>query len=125
MRALGILGVALIAAYVTLEVRHAFHGPIISIWQSTSDAEHWTYSAAWLLLGVAFLGYGLLRGSVEARAASAALITLTAVKVTFFDLAGIGGFWRALSFLMLGAVLIGIGLVYQRLIFAPPRRDPA
>jgi uncharacterized membrane protein len=29
--------------------------------------------------------------------------------------------WRALSVIVLGAVLIGIGLVYQRLIFAKPR----
>ncbi|MGQ0456365.1 MAG: DUF2339 domain-containing protein [Hyphomicrobium sp.] len=123
VRAAGILGVVLITAYATLEVRHAFQGPLISIWHGASDAEHWAYSAAWLLLGVAFLGYGLLRGSVEARAASAALIVLAALKVTFFDLAGIGGFWRALSFISLGAVLIGIGLVYQKLIFANPSRD--
>ncbi len=85
-----------------------------------SDAESWAYSVAWLLLGLVFLGYGLLRGSLEARIASAALIVLAALKVTLFDLAGIGGFWRAASFICLGAVLIGIGLVYQKIIFAKP-----
>ncbi|MFN0219206.1 MAG: DUF2339 domain-containing protein [Hyphomicrobium sp.] len=124
VRAAGVLGVALLFAFVSLEVRHAFQGPVLSIWRGTSDVEHWAYSAAWLLLGVAFLGYGLLRGSLEARAASAVLIVLTALKVTFFDLAGIGGFWRALSFLCLGAVLIGIGLVYQKLIFAAAPSEP-
>ncbi len=125
VRALGVLGVALIVFYVTLEVRHGFKGADISFWQSTSDAEQWAYSAAWLMLGIAFLAYGLLRGSIEARAASAALIVLAAVKITLFDLAGIDGFWRALSFLFLGAVLIGIGLVYQKLIFGPSRNPPA
>ncbi len=125
VRALGVLGVALIAFYATLEVRHGFKGPDISFWRSTSDAEQWAYSAAWLMLGIAFLAYGLLRGSLEARAASAALIVLAALKITLFDLAGIDGFWRALSFLFLGAVLIGIGLVYQKLIFGPPRNQPA
>ena len=88
----------------------------------TSAPEHWAHSFAWLLLGIAFLGYGLLRHSLEARIASAALIVLAALKITLFDLAGIGGIWRALSFICLGAVLIGIGLVYQRLVFAAPQR---
>jgi uncharacterized membrane protein len=116
----GLLAVGLIFTYVTLEVRHAFHGPEISTWVTTTDAENWAYSVTWLLLGIAFLAYGLLRGSLEARIASAALIVVAALKVTLFDLAGIGGFWRAASFLCLGAVLIGIGLVYQKYVFAKP-----
>lgn len=123
VRAAGILGVTLIFMYVTLEVRHAFHGPQVSIFDfNTTEAEHWAYSFAWLLLGVAFLCYGLLRSSLEARVASAALIVLAAVKIAIFDLADVGGIWRALSFICLGAVLIGIGLVYQRIVFAPGNR---
>lgn len=121
--AAGILAVALIFLYVTLETRHVFQGPLISQWLETSEPESWAYSVVWLVLGIAFLAYGLLRGSLEARMASAALIVLAAIKVTVFDLAGIGGIWRALSFISLGAVLIGIGLVYQKLVFAPGRRD--
>ena len=119
VRAAGILGVVLIVAYVSLEVRHAFQGASISLYHETSAPEHWAHSFAWLILGILFLGYGLLRHSLEARIASAALIVLAALKITLFDLAGIGGIWRALSFLCLGAVLIGIGLVYQRIVFAP------
>lgn len=119
----GILAVVLIFLYVTLETRHAFQGPQISQWLDTSEPESWAYSAAWLALGIAFLAYGLLRGSLEARMASAVLIVLAAVKVTVFDLAGIGGIWRALSFITLGAVLIGIGLVYQKLVFARGASD--
>ena len=88
-----------------------------------SEPENWGISVIWLLLGIAFLAYGLMRVSLEARIASAVLVTLAALKVTLYDLAGIGGLWRALSFICLGAVLIGIGLVYQRLIFAAPRTD--
>ena len=47
-------------------------------------------------------------------------------KAVFFDLAGLTGIWRPLSFLVLGVVLIGIGMVYQRLLFAPrPAAPPA
>ena len=123
VRAAGILGVVLIVSYVSLEVRHAFQGPFIGLDHDTTAAEHWAHSAAWLLLGIVFLGYGLLRRSLEARIASAALIVLAALKVTLFDLSGIGGIWRALSFLCLGAVLIGIGLVYQKIVFAEPAKS--
>jgi uncharacterized membrane protein len=44
------------------------------------------------------------------------------LKVFLFDLAGLEGFLRALSFLGLGAALIGIGLVYQKGVFV--RRAP-
>jgi uncharacterized membrane protein len=61
----------------------------------------------------------LLRGSIEARLASAALVVLSVLKVFLYDVTGLGGFWRAFSVICLGAVLIGIGLVYQKLVFAP------
>ena len=108
----------LLFGYVTLEVRHVFQGEHIAIWQSASAPEVWAYSVAWLALGLVFLGYGIVRGSREARLASAALVVLSVVKVFLYDLTGITGLWRALSVICLGAVLIGIGLVYQKLIFA-------
>ena len=50
---------------------------------------------------------------------------LSVVKVFLYDLTGIGGLWRALSVICLGAVLIGIGLAYQKLVFASPRGTAA
>ncbi|MEW5961973.1 MAG: DUF2339 domain-containing protein, partial [Pseudomonadota bacterium] len=88
---------------------------------ATSSSELWAYTAAWLVLAIAFLAYGLRRHSLPARVASAGLIALVAVKVVVLDFAGIDGLWRALSFICLGLVLVGIGLVYQRLVFAPAR----
>jgi uncharacterized membrane protein len=84
----------------------------------------WSYSVAWLALGLAFLAYGIVRGTREPRLASAALVILAVVKVFLYDLTGIGGLWRALSVICLGVVLIGIGLVYQKLIFARPAAAP-
>ena len=119
------LAVLLVFGYVTLEVRHAFQGDRIGFLRSTSAPEIWSYSVAWLALGLIFLGYGLLRHSKEARLASAALVVLSVIKVFLYDLTGIGGFWRAFSVICLGAVLIGIGLVYQKLIFARPQTPAA
>ena len=117
---IAVLAMALLFGYVTLEVRHLFQGDVIAIWKPTSQPEIWSYSAAWLVLGLVFLGYGVARGTREPRLASAALVILSAVKVFLFNLTGTGGLWRALSVICLGVVLIGIGLAYQKLIFAHP-----
>ena len=119
------LALALVFGYVTLEVRHAFQGETLSIAQGASAPEVWSYSVAWLALGVAFLLYGLWRGVTEPRLASAALVVLSVLKVFLYDLTGIGGFWRAFSVICLGVVLIGIGLIYQKLVFARPVASPA
>ena len=47
---------------------------------------------------------------------------LTVLKVFLIDMRDLTGIYQALSFLGLGAVLIGIGWFYQRLLF--PRRLP-
>ena len=113
------LALALVFTFVTLSVRFAYQGAEISYLRDTSQSELWSYSAAWLALGVAILGYGLWRKMPEARLASAAIVVLTVLKVFLWDMAGLEGALRAFSFIGLGAVLVGIGLVYQRLVFAP------
>jgi uncharacterized membrane protein len=50
-------------------------------------------------------------------------MVLTVLKVFFIDMSDLTGIYQALSFLGLGAVLIGIGWFYQRLLF--PRRPAA
>jgi hypothetical protein len=62
-------------------VRHLFQGEIIGIWRHTSQPEIWSYSAAWLVLGLLFLAYGIWRGTREPRLASAALVFLAVIKV--------------------------------------------
>ena len=114
-----VLALGLIFMYVTLEVRHVFHGEHIGMYQARmSGAEHWVISMSWLALGIAFLAYGIWRRSYEARLGSAVVVLMAVAKVFLFDLAGLTGIWRALSFIVLGIVLIAIGLVYQNFVFA-------
>jgi uncharacterized membrane protein len=118
VRAAGLLGLGLAFLGTCLTVRHGFQGERIGLDRETGQPEWYAYSAAWLVLGLLALAYGIRRGSTLARLASAALVGLATLKAFLFDLAGLEGPLRALSFLGLGACLIGIGLVYQRLVFA-------
>lgn len=107
---------ALALAYLSLEIRTLYRGPILTD-GVTSDAEQYTYSAAWLLAGVALLAAGIWFRSLPLRVASAAVVVLTVLKVFLIDMSDLTGIYRALSFLGLGAVLISIGWFYQRLLF--------
>jgi uncharacterized membrane protein len=114
------LGLAL--GYLSLEIRTLYHGPVLTE-GATSDAEQYTYSAVWLMFGVALLAAGIALRSLPLRIASAAVVVLTVLKVFIIDMSDLTGIYRALSFLGLGVVLIGIGWFYQRLLF-PRTREP-
>ena len=62
---------------------------------------------------------GFFLRSQPVRYCSAAVVAITIVKVFLFDMAGLTGVFRALSFIGLGVVLVGIGLLYQRLLYRP------
>lgn len=115
-------------AYVTLEIRRFYHGPILSSGETTG-AEQYTYSIAWLSFGVVLLGIGLLVNSERARLASAAVIALTILKAFVIDMSTLTGVYRALSFMCLGIVLVAIGWLYQRILFRrqipPPAPQPS
>lgn len=113
------LGGVLLFLWVSLSIRHYHQGENLAIWRSTSDAEFWTYSAAWLGLGVALLAAGHVLRSFPIRAASGLLIVLTICKVFIFDMAALTGALRAFSFLGLGLSLMAIGRFYQRLLMRP------
>lgn len=113
-----IAAICLLFSYASLEVRRVFQGPEIQLYRRSFTQDEWfTYSAVWLTLGLLLLGIGVWRSSREARLGSAVLVIASVLKIFIFDMAGLEGFLRAMSFIGLGAVLIAIGLVYQRLVF--------
>ena len=90
-----------------------------------SDAEGYTYSAVWLAFGVVLLLVGIALRSQPVRLCSAAVVLLTVGKVFLVDMGGLTGVWRAFSFIGLGLVLVGIGYLYQRLLFRKPPQAQA
>ncbi|MGC2085777.1 MAG: DUF2339 domain-containing protein, partial [Bradyrhizobium sp.] len=107
--------------YVSLEIRRLYHGPVLTDGTTTS-AEQYTYSIAWLAFGVLLLGIGVLVQSQRARLASAVVIALTILKAFVIDMSILEGVYRALSFICLGLVLVAIGWLYQKILFR--RRPP-
>ena len=112
-----LLALVLLFATASLEVRRGFMAARIGFERGFDDTEFYTYSAVWLVMGIVLLAYGIWRNIQEARFVSGLFVVGAALKVFLFDLAGLGGILRALSFIGLGFVLIGIGLVYQKLVF--------
>jgi uncharacterized membrane protein len=105
--------------YLTLEVRRLFHGPIL--YGATSDAEQYSYSTVWLVFGIVVLAIGFFLRSQPARLLALGVIALTVGKVFIVDTASISGIFRALSVIGLGVVLLGIGWLYQRLLYPHTR----
>jgi len=114
-----VTAVALALMYLSLEVR-VFFSPEGTTMAGFSDAEGYTYSAVWLAFGVVLLLVGIALRSQPVRLCSAAVVLLTVGKVFLIDMGGLTGVWRALSFIGLGLVLVGIGYLYQRLLFRKP-----
>ena len=113
----------LVFAYLTLEVRRAFQGSVISMSpeRMASNAEVYAYSAVWIVYSLVLLALGILRDSSVLRYASLSVLIVTLLKVFLYDMSDLTGLFRVASFLGLGLTLIGIGYVYQRFVFRPPQ----
>jgi uncharacterized membrane protein len=100
--------------WLSLEIRHAFRGEVLT-WGESGEAEWYAYSAAWLAFAGVGLAAGLIWRDVWLRRAALAGVGLVVAKVFLSDMAALGGVLRALSFLGLGGALLGIGHAYRRL----------
>ena len=109
--------------WMTLEVQHWFHARV-ELYQSSTDAEWYTYSVVCLVFAATLTGTGLWRGSEWLRRAGLLGIALVIAKVFLSDMAELEGVLRALSFLGLGAALVGLGYAYRRLRPAPGSPSP-
>jgi uncharacterized membrane protein len=119
-----ITAVTLALFYITLQTRRLFHGPILA--GPISDAEQYAYSSAWLGFAVVLLAVGFALRSQPARLLALGVIAITIAKVFIIDTASIAGIYRALSVIGLGIVLLGIGWLYQRLLYPRlPAAQPA
>jgi uncharacterized membrane protein len=118
--AAAVYALLLVFTWLSLEVRRAFHGPVLSF-GTAGEAELLTYSLVWLGYAWLLLGLGLMSGYASLRYASLAVLAVAAGKVLLFDWGALDGLYRFAAFAVLGFSLLGIPFLYQRLVF-PPRR---
>ncbi len=116
--AVGVNLLALIA--LTLEAsdyfdRQMFAGRrLADTYAQISLARDFSYSAIWLVYGAILMTIGFQRRSALVRWQSLILIAFTICKVFLVDVSQLGGSYRIVSFIALGAVLLGISFIYQR-----------
>jgi uncharacterized membrane protein len=118
---LAVVGVNLLALIaLTLEASDYFNrqfasnARLIPDYRQLSLARDFSYSAIWLIYGAALMTIGFRKRSAFIRWQSLILIAFTIAKVFFHDVSELGGSYRILSFIGLGAILLGISFVYQR-----------
>ncbi|MCP4924272.1 MAG: DUF2339 domain-containing protein [bacterium] len=79
------------------------------------EALLYGYSLAWLLLGVLLMGSGVVFRKYALCQGASFVLALSTAKIFLWDVSALSGLARALSFLILGGVLVALGVLYQRL----------
>ncbi|HVS71105.1 MAG TPA: DUF2339 domain-containing protein [Phycisphaerae bacterium] len=122
-RAHGVAALLFLFVLVSLEVRRAFQGPILSGGHPGS-AEMYAYSAAWAIFGTLLLLGGIVTRSAVLRWASLAVMLVTILKVFLLDVASLSDVLRIFSLLGLGLSLILLALLYHYCVFRAPAEPP-
>jgi uncharacterized membrane protein len=95
--------------------RRMIEGGNLSVdYQQLNLERDFSYSAIWLVYGAILMTIGFRRRSAFVRWQSLILIAFTVCKVFLYDFSQLGGSYRIVSFIALGAVLLGISFIYQR-----------
>ena len=110
----GMISVAGLYLFATLEIRHLWHDGI-RLNMPVKEGELYTYSLVWLLLSVAIMSYGAYRNNHEAKKAGIIALLIVIAKAFFWDMRDLDGLWRVISFLGLGLSLLGVAFLFNRL----------
>jgi uncharacterized membrane protein len=103
-------------AFISLNIRQFFHGEYLDSSLPMTLAEKCSYSAAWLVSGIALLLFGTKLKNKNIRLAALGLILTASCKIFLFDASGLSGLYRVFSFMGLGIVLIGLSWFYTKFI---------
>ncbi|MFY0663722.1 MAG: DUF2339 domain-containing protein [Natronospirillum sp.] len=111
-RTLGFVAAGALWWFVTLEVRHLWHG---QLWwgDRMSSGELYSYSLAWLALAVLAMLLGSWRQKRDWYRGGMGLLLLVIAKIFIVDLSDLTGLWRVASFMGLGLTLLGLAYVHQ------------
>ncbi|WP_041054094.1 DUF2339 domain-containing protein [Vibrio owensii] len=108
-------GLILAAIWLGMSIRQFWQPISMTLAQPTGMAELFTYSTAGLIVGGLLTWVGATRKAMTIQRIGLAVLACVALKVFLWDVRSLDGFWRAISFLGLGASLIGLGWLFQKL----------
>ena len=111
---LGVSGLLALLAINTL-IRQYWQGGFIYLDKATSDAELYSYSVIWLLLGALVVIAGHLKQQRLLQNVGLGILSTVIVKVFLIDMANLTGLLKALSFIGLGLSLVGLSWLFQKL----------
>lgn len=101
--------------FISMTVRQLWHGDILSQRQ-IYVGEQYCYSLAWMITAIGLMTLGITRNHLLLRRAALALLAVTILKLFLWDMSGLTGFYRPVSFIGLGLCLVGMGWFYQRFV---------
>ena len=111
---LGVSGLLAVLAINTL-IRQYWQGGFIYLDKATSDAELYSYSIIWLLLGALVVITGHLKQQLLLQKVGLGILGAVIVKVFLIDMASLTGLLKAVSFIGLGLSLVGLSWLFQKL----------
>ena len=111
---LGVSGLLALLAINGL-IRQYWQGGFIYLDKATSDAELYSYSVIWLLLGALVVIAGHLKQQRLLQNVGLGILGAVIVKVFLIDMANLTGLLKALSFIGLGLSLVGLSWLFQKL----------
>ncbi|WP_165401722.1 DUF2339 domain-containing protein [Vibrio alginolyticus] len=113
--AIASLGFLLAAIWLGMSIRQFWQTTSMMLYQPTSMAELFSYSVAGLLVGGLLTWRGVTQQGLMMQRVGLVVLACVALKVFLWDVSSLDGFWRAISFLGLGASLIALGWLFQKL----------
>ncbi len=79
-----------------------------------SDMMQLTFSVVWLLFSFALMSVGIWKKVKPYRYFAMGVISFSILKIFLIDLAFVGEFYRIISFICLGIILLGASYMYHR-----------
>lgn len=115
---ISLIGLLLGFWFVNLEILDFFSsGSRFALDDEYGYAVKLAFSVGWGVYAVGLLMAGVFSNLRSLRYLSLAFLILTVGKVFLYDLAALGGIFKALSFLGLAAGLVLVSFFYQRFVF--------
>ncbi len=118
---LAVAGVAVVFSMLTGEARDWFERFVVAARDAGPapladllDVQQLAISAVWLLYSVTLMAAGFWRSNRGLRLMAIGLFGLTIFKIFLYDLSSLETGYRIVSFIGLGAILLGVSYGYQR-----------